>query len=261
MVGVSLPRPVLICRLPEGMNPVVHVIALDVNETLLDLRALDQPLEELLGRPGLLEPWFAQMLQLSFVGGLTGSYVDFTSAQIAALQMIAQRHGVGVTDIRARAFVEHLRRLPPHPDVRPALQRLSATGLRVVALVNSPVDVGREQIENAGLSDVIEDVVSADAAGRLKPAPEPYRAVAAWARADLSQVRLVAAHAWDVSGALAAGCRAAFVARPGKILSPLGEQPDLVGPDLGAVVDQILERDVPRPAVAGASSGEGPRHA
>jgi 2-haloacid dehalogenase len=58
--------------------------------------------------------------------------------------------------------------------------------------------------------------------------------------AAISDVRLVAAHAWDVSGALAAGCRAALVRRPGIVFSPLGEQPDIVGATLTEVVDQIL---------------------
>ena len=44
--------------------------------------------------PGYLRSaWFQQMLQLSFVGGLTGEYVDFTTAQHAALRMIAARGG------------------------------------------------------------------------------------------------------------------------------------------------------------------------
>ena len=51
----------------------------------------------------------------------------------------------------------------------------------------------------------------------------------------MGDVRLVAAHAWDVSGALAAGCTAAFVARPGMMLSPLGKQPDIVGRDLAEI--------------------------
>jgi 2-haloacid dehalogenase len=54
-------------------------------------------------------------------------------------------------------------------------------------------------------------------------------------------VRLVAAHGWDVAGALAAGCTAAFVARPGMVLSPLGEQPDIAGADLAEVADRVLE--------------------
>ncbi len=58
-------------------------------------------------------------------------------------------------------------------------------------------------------------------------------------------MRLVAAHSWDVSGALAAGCKAAFVARPGMVLSPIGAQPDIIGPDISAVVDQIIAADPP----------------
>jgi 2-haloacid dehalogenase len=53
-------------------------------------------------------------------------------------------------------------------------------------------------------------------------------------------VRLVAAHAWDVAGAAGAGCATAFVARPGKVLDPLVERPEVVGADLAEVADAIL---------------------
>ena len=49
------------------------VIAFDVNETLLDMRALDPYFEALFGSAALRAQWFAQMLYLSFVGGLTAS--------------------------------------------------------------------------------------------------------------------------------------------------------------------------------------------
>lgn len=55
---------------------------------------------------------------------------------------------------------------------------------------------------------------------------------------------LVAAHGWDVSGALAAGCEAAFVARPGMVPSPLGPRPDVIGADLAEVAAQILARNI-----------------
>jgi 2-haloacid dehalogenase len=51
---------------------------------------------------------------------------------------------------------------------------------------------------------------------------------------------LVAAHDWDVAGALRAGWKAAFLARPGKVLGSLSQHPDFVGTDLREVVDQIL---------------------
>jgi hypothetical protein len=38
-------------------------------------------------------------------------------------------------------------------------------------------------------------------------------------------------------------CAAAFVARPGKALFPLGPQPDIVGPDFRAVARQIVNAE------------------
>jgi 2-haloacid dehalogenase len=222
---------------------MTRVIAFDVNETLLDLRALDGPFEKLLGSPSLRGPWFAQMLQLSFVGGLTGDYVDFTTAQRAALQMVAARSGRTVSEDAVTEMVDRMSSLPAHPEVPAALARLRETPLTVVALTNSVQVVAEAQLRNAGIGDGFDGVMSADAVRALKPAAAPYRAVAERYGVPIGEVRLVAAHSWDVSGALAAGARAAFVARPGMLPSPLGAQPDIVEPDLAAVVDRIVERD------------------
>lgn len=219
------------------------VIAFDVNETLLDLRALDAPFEELLGSTTLRAQWFAQLLQLAFVGAITGEYVDFTTAQRAAPHMVAARAGRPVSDVQVDEMVDRMRTLPPHAEVPAALAALRETGLRVVALTNSPPDVAEAQLRNAGIRAHFEQVFSADSVQRLKPAPEPYDAVAHAFEVPVSEVRLVAAHSWDVSGALAAGCKAAFVARPGMVLSPLGAQPDIVADDIAGVVTKIVEVD------------------
>ncbi|GAB2808285.1 haloacid dehalogenase type II [Actinoallomurus bryophytorum] len=219
------------------------VIAFDVNETLLDLRPLDTVFEDLLGSAALRGQWFAQMLQLSFVGGLTGEYVDFSSAQHAALRMLAERHGRAVTTDEATAVVSRMSALPAHAEVDGALRRLRSTALTVVALVNSLESVAEAQLTNAGIREYFDGVVSADTVKRLKPAPEPYLAVARTFGVGIADVRLVAAHSWDVSGALSAGCKAAFVARPGMVLSPLGARPDIVGADISEVVDQIIAAD------------------
>jgi 2-haloacid dehalogenase len=215
------------------------VLAFDVNETLLDLRALDAPFAAAFGDAALRPQWFALMLQVAFVGGLTGSYVDFTAAQRTALAMLAARQKVTISPQQADAIVNGMRTLPPHPEVREALDRLHAR-FRLVALTNSPKDVAEAQMRNSGLRDLLEAVQSADEVRRLKPAPEPYRMVAERAGVPIGDVRLVAAHGWDIAGALAAGCRAAFVARPGAILYPHGPQPDVVAPDLAGVADALL---------------------
>ncbi|HEX6447219.1 MAG TPA: haloacid dehalogenase type II [Streptosporangiales bacterium] len=223
---------------------MTEVIAFDVNETLLDLSALDGAFEKLFGDAALRPQWFALMLQLSFVGAITGDYVDFTTAQRAALSMLAERRGVTVSDAAADELVGGMTALPAHPEVAGALARLRDTPLTAVALTNSPARVAEDQLTNAGIREHFDRVMSADDVRRLKPAREPYLSVAGAYGTDPAQVRLVAAHAWDIAGALSAGCQAAFVARPGMVLSPIGAQPDIVGPDVDAVVDRILTVDV-----------------
>jgi 2-haloacid dehalogenase len=203
----------------------VTVIAFDVNETLLDLRALDP----LLGGLDARKRWFAQMLQIGFVGGLTGNYIDFSTAQRAALKMLGLE--------REDEVLAQMRRLPPHPDVEPGLDRL--TDFTLVALTNSPLDVVTAQLEFAGIAERFEAILSADQAQALKPRAEAYQLVASTVDVPLSDVRLVAAHGWDIAGALAAGCSAAFVRRPGQALIPLGAQPDIVGDDLVDVAASI----------------------
>lgn len=222
---------------------MTRVIAFDVNETLLDLRALDPIFERTLGDKALRPQWFQTMLQLAFVGTITGKYVDFTQAQHAALRVIAARGGHRIDAAAADEIVGGMRRLPPHPDVMPALDRLRGEGRTLISLTNSPLEVVEEQLRFAGIRDRFAHVVSADEVKRLKPAAEAYRHAAERAGTDTRGMRLVAAHAWDIAGALAAGCAAAFVKRPGMVLDPEGARPDVEGNDLLEVAEGILQRD------------------
>jgi 2-haloacid dehalogenase len=137
-----------------------------------------------------------------------------------------------------------MRTLPPHPEVAAALERLREAGIRLAALTNSTEAVATAQLTSAGLAPLFERILSADAARRLKPAREPYEMAARELGTDVGGIRLVAAHAWDITGALRAGAAAAFVARPGMVLDPLAPVPDIVGADLAQVADRILEVDL-----------------
>jgi len=220
---------------------VADLLALDVNETLLDLAVLDPVFERAFGDAALRRQWFGDMLQLVFVAGMAGQYLDFPSAQRAALVMVARRAGVEAEPGVGTEIAETMRSLPAHPEVPDALRLLRDQGRRLVALTNSPVEVAEAQLTSAGLRDLVDAVHSGDEVRQLKPGPAPYRHVAERERVDISQVRLVAAHSWDVTGALAVGAKAAFVARPGMVLSPL-VQPDVIGADLAEVATLILER-------------------
>jgi 2-haloacid dehalogenase len=219
---------------------VKRICVFDVNETLLDLKALDGPFERIFGQPGVRQQWFTQLLQSALVSTLTDAYVDFGTVARAAFVMVARGNGREVTDADRDAILGAVRTLPPHPEVGVALGRLRAAGFRLATLTNSTEAVARAQLEHAGLIDLFERTLSADAVRRLKPAPEPYRMAARELDVEIGAIRLVAAHAWDVAGALRAGATAAFVARPGLVLDPLAPEPDVIGSDLADVAERII---------------------
>ena len=215
-----------------------RVCVFDVNETLLDMAALDPLFERVFGDASVRGLWFSQMLQSALVATVTDAYTTFGEAAAAALRMTAERRGVEISDEDRQGIVSGLRDLPPHPEVAEGLDKLRDAGFRLATLTNSTQEVAEAQIRNSGLADRFEAVLSADTAKRLKPAAAPYRMAARTLGVPEREVRLVAAHAWDVAGALRAGCAAAFVAR--QPFDPLVERPDVVGKDLVEVAEGII---------------------
>ena len=217
-----------------------EIVVFDVNETLLNLAALDPLFERAFGDASARQQWFAQVLQSALVVTVLDRYVDFGTIGAAALEMTAARRSVSLSARDRAAILGGMLTLPPHPEVRESLARLRAAGFRLATLTNSTAKVARAQLTNAGLIEYFDQVLSVDAVRRFKPATETYRMAARELGVEASDLRLVAAHDWDVAGALRAGWAAAFVARPGMVLGPLSEQPGIVGRDLHEVVDQIL---------------------
>jgi hypothetical protein len=70
----------------------------DVNETLLDLAAMDPHFERVFGDAGLRSVWFAQMIQSALVATITGAYRQFGAHAMAALAMTAEHAGVRLAD-------------------------------------------------------------------------------------------------------------------------------------------------------------------
>lgn len=221
-----------------------RIIAFDVNETLLDLTGLDPHFEKTFGSASVRREWFSQVLQSAMATTIFGQYKDFSTIAGHALTQVADRHGLKLTQKDRDTITGGLRTLPPHGDALPALTRLRDAGLRLIALTNSPSHVARAQLENAGLAPLFEEIMSVDMAQTLKPAPEVYNTAARSLLATAQDMRLVAAHAWDVAGAMNAGWHGAFVRRPGQALDPLFPAPDIVGDDLHDVAAAILERDL-----------------
>lgn len=217
-----------------------RVIVFDLMGTLLDLQALDPYFERFFDNAAIRKEWFTQTLQLAMAAVLTNAYEDFEVQADTGLEMTARHYRVSMLGEEKNLILNMLRKLRPFPEVKQSLQRLRDAGLRLAILTNSTEQATEAQLSYAGLRDHFEQVISADEIRCFKPAPEVYHLAARRLNVEPGQMQLVAAHDWDVTGALRAGCAAAFVARPGQVLNPFGPQPDVRGTDLGEVSDKIL---------------------
>ena len=222
---------------------MIRVILFDVNETLLDLTPLQPVFQRVFGDPAVLQQWFSFLLHSTVVTTLTSTYSDMGHLANTALAMVAARRQVALAESDRNHILTTMRSLPPHTDVKDNLQRLKDQGFRLAPLTNSSPQMVDQQIANAGLASYFERWFSVDSVGSFKPDAAPYQMAADQLGVKLRQTRMVAAHDWDILGALKAGCKGAYIARNNNLYNPAYPKPDIMATDLYGVTDQILQCD------------------
>lgn len=180
-------------------------IAFDLNGTLLDPAAMFGGAHAELARSALDDAVMQAMADT-----LTGEHRPFPEYLRAALE-----RAVRVTGLEDAALDEAMRRartLPAFPDAADALTSIADAGYRIAVVTNSAADAARTAIAAAGLDRHVQTVIGADEVGVYKPDPRVYRHAATRLETQPDRICLVAAHAWDILGALRAGWGAAWVA-------------------------------------------------
>jgi 2-haloacid dehalogenase len=217
------------------------ILVFDVNQTLLDLNALRPQFVRVFGDGKALDEWFSLLLHYSLVVTVADAYADFGTVGRAVLEMLAATKKIKLSSEDATRILQGVLTMPAHPDVPESLKRLRAAGFRMVTLTNSSPSAVKAQLQNAGLTQYFDEAISVDSVHKFKPDLQTYRSAAAHLGAQPGELLLIAAHPWDVFGAMKAGWQGAFVARNGITPFPLGPKPTINGPDLRALADAILK--------------------
>jgi 2-haloacid dehalogenase len=219
-----------------------QTIVFDVNETLLDLDPVRHWFEHRFGDEPNAAMWFNELLRLSFVSATTDRYVPFPDLAAAALTTVATRFHASVGDGDLHHISTVFTTLPCHTDVVQGLSSLREAGFTVAALTNSPLATAEAQLDHAGVSGLFDKVMSVEMVKRFKPHRSVYEGGAQALGTTTSDMVMVAAHDWDIAGAMASGCKGVFIERPGQIFSNAFAPPTISSPDLEVAATRIIER-------------------
>ena len=219
------------------MNGRVDAVVFDVLETLLDLDPIGDRLEAV-GQPAaVLGPFFMRFQRDAMALTLAGDVADFTATARQALRTETKQ---AMSEDAISHVLEGFAKVPAFSDAAPALRKLSDAGVAIGCLTVGDPDNTRSFLAGAGLERYVDQVVTCDAVGVWKPAPDVYRHAANALDCELDRMALVAVHAWDCHGAKKAGALAGWCSRlegePGEVFLPA----DVRGDDLVEVVDALL---------------------
>lgn len=212
----------------------------DMNGTLLDPAGIADPLGGGHDERQLVEDALDEAILLAMADTLSGDYRPLAEHLAATLE---RRLRVGGRDTSALdQALERAKAMDPFPEAATALDALGNTGLRLGVLTNSPTVAAERSLEHARLRERFDAVIGTDAVGAFKPDARVYRHALESVDVRAEEACLVAAHGWDVMGAMRAGMHGAWVSRKERWLMPTLPKPDVVADDLEAAAQAIMAR-------------------
>ena len=131
-----------------------------------------------------------------------------------ALDHCLEAHGIADPEVRDKLMSAYLA-LDPFPEVPAMLDRLKRAGVRLAILSNGNPEMLDPMVAASGLGDRFEAVLSVDAVGVYKVAPEVYRLVETRCGVTPDKVCFLSSNCWDAHGAAHFGFRTVWVNRAG----------------------------------------------
>jgi 2-haloacid dehalogenase len=169
--------------------------------------------------------WRDKQLQYSWLRAAQSRHADFWQVTGDALDFALETLGLTEPGLRDRLMQLYLA-LDPFPEVPEMLRQLRAAGLSTASLSNGSPGMLAAAVENAGLSNLFDHVLSVELVGVYKPHPKVYQL--ACDRLDLgaSAILFLSSNAWDVHAASAFGMRTVWCNRHGQRRERLPGRPD-----------------------------------
>jgi len=162
----------------------------------------------------LSDMWRVKQSQYTWLRNSMGTYAKFWQVTGEALDHCLAAHGITDPTVREKLMGAYLA-LDPFPEVPAMLDRLKRAGIRAAILSNGNPEMLDPMVAASGLADRFEAVLSVDAVGVYKVAPEVYRLVEARCGVKPDKVCFLSSNCWDAHGAAHFGFSTVWVNRAG----------------------------------------------
>lgn len=205
----------------------IETITVDSYGTLVDPSAAERAVAEYTNNPDpLLSHWRAKYLSYVMISNYIHDYRPFDELIGAALEQALGAYNIETTAAEREEILSIYDELDPFDDVRSGLARLSEEYDIYVLSMGTPRML-KNMIENAEISEWIEDIISVHEIQIFKPEAAVYQHGAARTGTPINNIAHVAGPTFDVRGAMAAGMQGVWINRTGEPWDPWFPDPDL----------------------------------
>ncbi len=241
-VGILLLTLFLTSMTSAENAPAHHykAVALDYF-VIFDANSVIPEVEKVVPGKGLefTKAWRNKQFEYSFLRTITSDHQDFFKVTGDALDYTAEQMHLQLTGTQRADLLSAYLKLKPWPDVVPALKKLKAAGFRIIALSNFSPAMLHANADNAGISDLFDELVSTEENGTFKPDPNAYELGLKHLGLRKDEIVFAAFGGWDAYGAKTFGYSTVWVNRFGLPVEKLGAKPDHSSTNIGGLLDFV----------------------
>jgi len=221
---------------------MIRLVVFDAYGTLFDVYSVSAMAETLFPGQGsaLSVLWrdkqieYSRLVTMSDPLNPLGSrhYQSFWDLTRLGLQYACQKLGLELTPPKQKQLMDQYAQLKPFEENKDVLQHLQAIGMRCAILSNGSPDMLAKAVSSAGMTGLIDKVLSVDEVRQFKTSPQSYGLVTHHYPMDVREVLFVSSNSWDALGATWYGFKSFWVNRQGLPFETLGPRPTHSGSSL-----------------------------
>jgi 2-haloacid dehalogenase len=226
-------------------TPNIRAVVFDAYGTLFDVYSIGALAEKLYPGQGaaLSVLWRDKQIEYTRLISLSdpdaqGSkhYQTFWDITRASLRYALARLGLAHTHANEDALMAQYAELTAFPENLGVLQNLRQRGVATAILSNGSPEMLQSAMRSAGMSEVLDAVLSVDSVRQFKTTPTSYQIVTDHFGFAPAEVLFVSSNAWDALGATWFGFTTLWVNRQGLPPEAIGPAPHHTGQDLTDVL-------------------------